>query len=316
MTAHKSKGLEFKIVIIPQLNNNFLKNKAKYLIQLDEHLSYTTLSQKVLSPKLKDNYTEEYTAGFLDKLNLYYVAFTRPIDRLYVMNYIKSNSSVAFGPIFHEFLQTPVFESHISEKEIVGKEKEFFRLKFGERVANPAPSQVNEVNNFVPENVSDKLWFPSISLKNHLEDIDESIEEQRRYGRQLHYILSELEHFNDSTEAIEILEKKGLIEKAFSERLLQDIQHITSNKMYEELHRGKRQVINEQSIIISESEVKRPDKIIVKDHETIVLDFKTGLKTSKDLKQIKNYCEILEQMNFPNVRGIILYTQELEFVEV
>lgn len=316
MTAHKSKGLEFKIVIIPQLNNNFLKNKAKYLIQLDEHLSYTTLSQKVLSPKLKDNYTEEYTGGLLDKLNLYYVAFTRPIDRLYVMNYIKSNSSVAFGPIFHEFLQTPVFESHTAEKEIIGKEREFFRFQFGERVTNPASFQANEANNFVPENVSDKLWFPSISLKNHLEDIDESIEEQRRYGRQLHYILSELEHFNDSTEAIEILQKKGLIEKAFSERLLQDIQHITSSKMYEELHQGKKQVINEQSIIISESEVKRPDKIIVKDNETIVLDFKTGLKTGKDLKQIKNYCEILEQMDFPNVRGIVLYTQELEFVEV
>jgi CRISPR/Cas system-associated exonuclease Cas4 (RecB family) len=96
--------------------------------------------------------------------------------------------------------------------------------------------------------------------------------------------------------------------------LKSDLQRITTDSKYIELHQGGTQVINEQAIIISDKEVKRPDKIIVKENETVIIDYKTGLKDAKHQRQVKNYCAILSEMQFPNVKGYILYTQDLEFV--
>ncbi len=321
MTAHKSKGLEFNVVIIPQLDSVFLKPKSSYLIQLGNQLAYTEISTKAVSEELKTKYAEEYKAALLDKLNLCYVAFTRPIDRLYVMNIYNRNSSTSFASSFiHPFVQSDVFQQHLVESVDNGKEGSKFHLQFGQRKKIDKNSKdENELThdaNFIPIDISDKLWFPSISLKKQLTDTDESLEENLRYGRQLHLLLSELDHYSTAEEMISAFTKKGGIEKEFNAQLLTDLNRISSNSIYQELHKNKTQVINEQSIIISATEVKRPDKIILKKEETIVLDFKTGLKKPKDLKQVKTYCEILHQMDFPNVRGFVLYTQDMDFVEV
>ncbi len=322
MTSHKSKGLEFKVVIIPQLDSVFLKSSSSYLVQLDNQLAYTKISTKAVSEELKTKYDEEFKAALLDKLNLCYVAFTRPIDRLYVMNIFSKNAKTNFGAAFiHPFIQSSVFQQNTIAAEGNEKEGSMFHLQFGQRKKIDKNSKdENKMTqndaNFIPIDISDKLWFPSISLKQQLTDTDESLEENLRYGRQLHLLLSELDHYSTAEEMISAFTKKGGIEKEFSAQLLTDLNRISSNETYQELHKYKSQVINEQSIIISANEVKRPDKIILKKEETIVLDFKTGLKKPKDLKQVKTYCEILHQMDFPKVRGFVLYTQDMDFVEV
>jgi predicted Ser/Thr protein kinase len=42
---------------------------------------------------------------------------------------------------------------------------------------------------------------------------------------------------------------------------------------------GAKEILSEQSIILGRDSLKRPDKIIFKDGETIVIDFKTGKNT-------------------------------------
>ncbi|HRO76871.1 MAG TPA: 3'-5' exonuclease, partial [Crocinitomicaceae bacterium] len=312
MTSHKSKGLEFKVVIIPQLDSNFLKSKSQYLVALDDELAYTTISAKVVSPELKEKYNEEYKAALLDKLNLCYVDFTRAVDRLYVMSsFAKTNKTGFASTYFHPFIQ-----AFATADNLIYSDENRFHLQFGKRIKTTDNQKNTESNErqFKPTDISDKLWFPSISLKRQLDDVDTSLETNLRYGRQLHFLLSELENFNSNEDILNAYIKKGLVEQEFYARLLSDLQKITQNETYIELHQNKRQTINEQSIILSESEVKRPDKIILKANETIVLDFKTGLKTPKNIKQVKSYCEILTQMDFPNVKGVILYTQDLDFV--
>ena len=321
MTAHKSKGLEFKVVIIPQLDSQFIKARSNYLVQLDQQLAYTKLSSNAKSDELKIKYDKEYKAALLDKLNLCYVAFTRPIDRLYVMSIYARNSKASFASSFiHPFVQSEVFQPYIISAEDNGNEGNSYHLQFGQRKKLDATKEIENQGAsdaiFVPINISDKLWFPSISLKQQLNDTDESLEKNLRYGRQLHLLLSEIEHFSTVDEMITSFVKKGWVEKEFTSQLIADLNRISTNDMYLKLHKNKTQVINEQSIIISAEEVKRPDKIILKKEETIVLDFKTGLKKPKDLKQVKTYCEILYQMDFPNVRGYVLYTQDMDFVEV
>lgn len=317
MTAHKSKGLEFKVVIIPQLNSTFLKGRSKYLVELDKQLAYVSVSKSSKSQELRNKYKQEFEAALLDKLNLSYVAFTRPIKRLYVMSIFNEYADTDFGSTFiHPFVQSEIFASNTVES-LIDDTSSYFKLQFGKRVKNNLSSEIIiPSNEFIPIDITDKLWFPEISLKHHLETVNSGLAEQLRYGRQLHFILSELHKFNSLNDILTTQQKKGIVESSFMETLKSDLQRITSHPFYKELHKDNIQIINEQDIITSINTINRPDKIICKKEETIVLDYKTGLKDKKHQKQVATYCSTLREMNFPNVKGIILYTKDMEFVQV
>jgi CRISPR/Cas system-associated exonuclease Cas4 (RecB family) len=54
----------------------------------------------------------------------------------------------------------------------------------------------------------------------------------------------------------------------------------------------------------------------LKDNETIIIDFKTGNKKEKDLKQIKEYVSVLHEMELPSIKAFLFYTSTEELVEV
>lgn len=317
MTCHKSKGLEFKVVIMPQVDSNFLKARANYLVELDHQLAYTTLSENSTNKELLEKYKEEYKAALLDKLNLVYVAFTRAVDRLYVQNFYKRGSKTGFGPSFlHPFLQTAQLDDFQMEQNDFEDGSQEIRITVGQAEKVEIATSTAETANFTPVSVTDKLWFPSISLKKNILDTDEGLEEHLRYGRQLHFLLSEIETEAEIAVGLQNFLFKGKIEKGFIDRLQADLHRILSNATYQSLLQGRTQTLQEQAIIISEQEIRRPDKVILKPDETIVIDFKTGLKQAKYQKQVQMYCKILREMGYPNVKGCLLYTEEMEFVEV
>ena len=48
----------------------------------------------------------------------------------------------------------------------------------------------------------------------------------------------------------------------------------------------------------------------------MVVDFKTGEKSSADQKQVSAYMEILRKMNFKEVEGYLLYTRDSEVISL
>ena len=82
-------------------------------------------------------------------------------------------------------------------------------------------------------------------------------------------------------------------------------QHIAENQLFD----GVLEQFNEQRIIAGINEQKQPDKVWLKTHEVLVIDFKTGKRNDKDLEQITAYAQLLGQIfNLP-VRAIIYYVQ-------
>ena len=104
------------------------------------------------------------------------------------------------------------------------------------------------------------------------------------------------------------LVKSGEIEAGFLAQLEEKIKTIYNISEFNELFNDANEILNEQSIIIDETNIKRPDRIIRKAQETIVLDYKTGIPTAKDEKQVREYVKTLQQMNMPSVKGYIFYT--------
>jgi ATP-dependent helicase/nuclease subunit A len=107
-TIHKSKGLEYPVVIVPYANWKVTPNAQmdKIWIDLDavnyDELSLKDDSSEILPDKklrsslvsmgkelgntqVSSQYQDEKTRTLVENLNLLYVAFTRPVQRLYVL---------------------------------------------------------------------------------------------------------------------------------------------------------------------------------------------------------------------------------------
>lgn len=90
MTIHKSKGLEFPVVIFPFANWKFETSRKDLWIDLhDEALPGLDTAVVSVNESLKHTayaaqYEEERNKSLLDHLNVLYVALTRPEHRLYV----------------------------------------------------------------------------------------------------------------------------------------------------------------------------------------------------------------------------------------
>ncbi|MBR4886359.1 MAG: UvrD-helicase domain-containing protein [Muribaculaceae bacterium] len=95
MTIHKSKGLEFKCVIIPQANWKLGINKSTNIWvepKLPEGVKIENLppflpidlSDKLADTVYEEDYKRERDKVIVDQLNKTYVAFTRAVDELYI----------------------------------------------------------------------------------------------------------------------------------------------------------------------------------------------------------------------------------------
>jgi len=157
MTIHKSKGLEFPVVIFPFAEENYSQNKGdKIWITTDE--SQVGLPKALVS-KNKDveNFGEEASLVYnqkkeedlLDNINVLYVALTRAEEQLYVISGLVSENSKGELPnnmatFFIEFLG-----SEFNEEQL--------EYEFGS----------NEKNSITKEVVSNALTIPQLSETLH-----------------------------------------------------------------------------------------------------------------------------------------------------
>ena len=84
------------------------------------------------------------------------------------------------------------------------------------------------------------------------------------------------------------------------------------------LFETKNKVICEKEIFVNHRTTIRPDRIIItRPYNCIIADYKSGEKRAKDLKQVREYARILEQMGYKVQQALIVYfIPEIEVVEV
>jgi hypothetical protein len=231
---------------------------------------------------------------------------TRPVERLYIGNLHQKGN---FGATFHTAilgLEPSIWSSSSSEDKFIYGEKS---LKSEAHTSAP-------IDNFIPTNFTDRLWFPDISLNASLLQEDADLNAARRYGNQLHEALSIINRVEEIPDTLEWMYKEGKIEIDFLNRITNELSVILNHPAYQSLLKDAIKISNEQAIIIGPKETKRPDKIIVKENETIVVDFKTGLSTKKNEKQVSMYKKVLSEMHFKNVKGYLFYTGNLQLQEI
>jgi len=82
LTMHKAKGLEFPVVILPLIDQQPHPAEAWYW--REGEFLYIKKDYARMNAELRRLYVDEIEKGFIDELNLLYVAFTRARDALFI----------------------------------------------------------------------------------------------------------------------------------------------------------------------------------------------------------------------------------------
>ena len=288
MTVHKSKGLQFPVVILPNVDYN-TSAKGDYLIAGDNQVFYRKPKKESPIKAIRAFTIHELNQCFMDKLNLLYVAMTRPVHRLYVFNvYEKSN----MGKSFHELLVSSYPLAQIDS---------LVHLQLGEEeVVN---LKVENDVFYQPEEFGDRLWYPELVVRQGFEN------DHTMLGNAFHTVMATCNSMVDVDENIaQLLDNSALLPaqitplKAMVERILTD-------ENYQNWVTNAEQTFNETWILSPDASLLRPDKIFEMSDHIIVIDFKTGQEASNHKSQLGAYKKILSEMKSKPVEGLIYYAQ-------
>ena len=295
MTVHKSKGLEFPVVFLPSLNIN-LDLKSSFLIDWNDFLLYKQPTKTDILSPLVTLFNKEKNQILTDVVNLCYVGMTRAIERLYIRNI---HDKKTFGALFHEVLEGT---GAVSDEEGIT-----VSISDGKRTP---PTKTNYAKLFFPEDISDRLWFPHIAFQDteELHQVD-YLGEEMQFGIAFHLLASRIQKPTEIQSQIEIARSEGLLVSGQIELLREKLETLWSNKEYLEIVNRSKKQLTEQAILLQNGVTIRVDALFISETATAVVDYKTGIPSDKDIRQVRSYQSALSKMDYPSVRAYLYYTE-------
>ncbi|MBM3185788.1 MAG: UvrD-helicase domain-containing protein [Bacteroidetes bacterium] len=304
MTIHKSKGLEFPVVILPKLDLSIkIHTQAKFLIEARDKILYGNLSKNSSLVEIA-NFTErELSLTFLDKLNLCYVALTRPVQRLYAFNYFKKDN---LGALIHERIERN-FPCEMTENGEL-----LLQLGTEQKIQREEKSQLEEF--YIPQELNQRLWYPDVVFRKISDTDKELIIKEQRFGNYFHALMARCDSKSTIETNLAELIRNGEIDPEFQVELMEKANEFFNQSEF--LFEGVEEIINEQLILIPNSTDKRPDKILIKKDELIVFDFKTGKKSDRHQPQLMGYHDALIKMFDKPIKLFLYYTETSSLLSV
>ncbi|MEM6686155.1 MAG: UvrD-helicase domain-containing protein [Bacteroidota bacterium] len=317
MTIHKSKGLEFPVVIFPFANTDIYKElepKVWYPIDKEAYHgfeeAYLNLNSTVqeygeLGEFL---YTARQSQLELDNFNILYVACTRPVQQLHIITKKDVDSKG------NERLQTfsGIFINYLKMKELWNDE--LLTYTFGDFEENLAKADTKEkIETIVQEN------FISTAKEDHNLHLmtkqgllwDTSQEAAIEKGNLIHDVLAQIKYPSDVEFVLDEYISKGIIDAQQREKLEVSISEVVHHPKIRSYFHQDNTVYNEKDIISKAGKILRPDRIVVNpNNETIIIDYKTGKHDPFYVEKIYEYADTLAEMGFNVTQKILLYINE------
>jgi len=309
MTIHKSKALEFPVVLFPFATEE-VKMNDKLWIDLTEteipelKTALINNNKNLIETKYASLRVEEESKSLLDLMNLLYVVFTRPTDRLYVFTSLtkrqKNSSSESVQKLMKLYLEM---------KNLWEENKFIYTLGKADKKSkqDTPPDEGYHLKSFISNS-----WRKRILLSLQAPefwDIDDPSQKQQ-WGSLIHYLLSMILVKEDIEPAIEKIVADGIIveeETPVIQKLISDFINHPDVKIY--FQKGLN-VKSESEILLPDGHTLRPDRLIFEKDNVIVIDFKTGHPKEKHHQQIKNYQKIFENMGYSHSTGVLLYLNQ------
>ena len=311
MTIHKSKGLEFPVVIFPFAEEDYARApRSKMWLDLDDE---TFEFQKALIDSKKevaeygDKASELYfiksQEELLDNINILYVALTRAEEQLYI---ISGRNFTSRGDLTNNM--SSYFIKYLQDKNVFDNLKNEY--SFGEvtkisasrsHIGNHQTIKVVK-QNFSPRGVKIAQRESLMWGTNRLKAIE--------FGNVMHEILSYIESEHDIPVALMKAVENGLIVTSQQDEVAQSLKAVMQHPQLAEFFSDGSRVFSEQNIIRRGVQNIKPDRVTLKDGKAYLLDYKTGAHSTKYERQLQNYELALNEMGYEVARKALVYIGE------
>lgn len=353
MTIHKSKGLEFNIVMYPFANTNLnssagmTKNEiwikcseddnTKDIPYLDAFL--LPISKKSMKDTVYENVMKhEQQKSMLDTLNVMYVSMTRAKQRLYIYTSGKVSKTEGSYNIFNNFFSEKndisdfkgksegrTFDDYFMNMEEVREEIFENRIIYTYGDAESAKKNVAasveilELKDTEPTPTT-LNWYEKLSTEPDPTMIwsHNGTFMPDEWGSLVHEMFSKINTIADADRAMKPYINDGTIDEKQAEKLISLFRKMADNECLKPAFSDDAVVMNEMDIHTSKGKLFRPDRYAVAKTGTILIDYKTGKRNKKYHEQLQNYVNELREMNGDaDIKAYLVYLgDDVEVEEV
>lgn len=318
MTIHKSKGLEFPVVIFPFAEEDYSKGpREKMWLNADQEIiglpkALVDKSSKVegYGNEASEIYLQKKQEDLLDNINVLYVALTRAEEQLHIISGLNIGKDGKLpnnmSSLFIKFLQDKGFDENLLGYEF-GSSIKLSETKIDENTTEIVPQLQSTLN---PKNIK-------IAQR---ESLMWNTQQQKaiEYGNILHEILSYINTSSDVELALTKAIENGLITSSDKELFEKTIYEIVNHKELKIFFSNDHKILNEKTIIQKEGNIVKPDRMVLSEaNEIYLLDYKTGSHQPKYMQQLENYQMAIEKMGFTVVKKTLIYIgEQIEIVDL
>jgi ATP-dependent helicase/nuclease subunit A len=326
LTIHKSKGLEFKVVILPFLSWDLdhISSKSPILWVKPTIAPFNELgiipvkyNNGLSGTFFAEYYKDEKYSVYIDNINLLYVALTRAKDAIYgfSIDNPKSKSTIA-GVLKNAIMLNTSVPGSLGFilNSFYSSEKRVF--EYGE-IPESLKKPTDNVN-LISSTYHVSREMESLKLKLHGENYFSSDKNELRkkinYGKLMHEIFEGINTTSDISFAVRKLVLEGKLPEKESAGIEKRVNSLISSPQVESWFMSGNNVMTEAGILLQSGITRRPDRVIFKDGKTIIIDFKFGEENPNYTEQVDQYRRLLTEMGYNNIEAFIWYVDKNKIV--
>ena len=326
LTIHRSKGLQFKYVIIPFCQWKLNHEQPPLLWTASSEKPFDTLghlavrySSRLDRSLFQEDYQHELIKAHLDNLNLLYVAFTRAEEGLIISaskpnqkNLDKARTEKRLGTVgdllYECVRQEPDYNAETSQFMSGTLEK----LNVTQNGEEYKPISLIEYASYdwrkklVIKKQGAEFFLPEVSDKRV----------KINYGIALHSALAKIHHAAQVKEVLHELHVNNELAEEEMDVISATLENMMKHPVIGKWFGKEWSVKTEATVLMPGARQSRIDRVMMGAKRTVIVDYKTGEKKDIDRKQVEEYAGILSRMGYANVEAYLLYLEELEVVEV
>ncbi|WP_320170576.1 UvrD-helicase domain-containing protein [Maridesulfovibrio sp.] len=309
MTIHKSKGLEFPVIIVPFHNWSISSPDTSFAdMEIDGKLLLTTMNSS-----LGDIYYENRTRMFIEQLNLLYVAWTRAGEELY--GFLPAEKTKGLSPalasieliLADRFTEEGLFEQ--GTQPVDQKAASTESVEDHEGAELPQQDAGATGTNLQTELMS---WLPRLRVYRH--NLEDYSYDARMRGELAHCAMENLILTgDDEADCRKSAEAAFAKFPAVTEEHDTLVPEVTAMGVWAlsvpEVRRAVELGRPEVSIMDRKGETHRADLLLLEEKSGLVVEYKTGQPTHENEKQVKRYLSLLRDMygEEKELRGVLVY---------
>ena len=315
MTIHKSKGLEFPVVIFPYADLDIyreLEPKEWFSLDKDKYngFSHTLLNYNKDFENYGDEgiriYNKHQSEQELDNINLFYVALTRPIEQIHII----STKDISSKGVVNEKKYSGLLINYLQQLGIWNDSENTYN--FGN------PKKISESTSNKKETFQQEEFISTAKEDHNIKVVtksgllwDTNQQEAIEKGNLIHNLMAQIKTIADVDFVINDFLKISTIDSHQVSPLKETILQILKHPKLENYYTENYTIYNERDIISKEGIILRPDRIVINTrNEAVIIDYKTGFEDKKHWQQLQSYQDVLEDMGIIVKKKILIYIND------